>query len=78
MFQGTSSLVSQTKGKKDRLIAGLDLRHGHFGNVNDKKMCLIHHNICFWRNCHHIAKFMEFIAAKSGLGQERLANLLFF
>ena len=40
-------------------------------------MCVIYQDICFWRNCLHVANVTEFIAAKSGAGQERFANLLF-
>ena len=41
------------------------------------KMCVIYQDTCFWRNCLHIANVTEFVAAKSGAGQERFANLLF-
>ena len=41
------------------------------------KMCVIYQDICFWRNCLHVANVTEFIAAESGAGQERFANLLF-
>ena len=40
-------------------------------------MCVIYEDICFWRNCLHVANVTEFIAAESGAGQERFANLLF-
>ena len=40
-------------------------------------MCVIYQDICFWRNCLHVANVTEFIASESGAGQERLANLLF-
>ena len=40
-------------------------------------MCVIYQDICFWRNCLHVANVVEFIAAESGAGQERCANLLF-
>ena len=40
-------------------------------------MCVIYQDICFWRNCLHVANVTEFIAAESGAGQERFANLLF-
>ena len=39
-------------------------------------MCVIYQDICFWRNCLHVAYVTEFIAAESGTGQERFANLL--
>ena len=41
------------------------------------KMCVIYQDICFWRNCLHVANVTEFIASESGAGQERFANLLF-
>ena len=34
-------------------------------------MCVIYQDICFWRNCLHVANVTELIAAESG------ANLLF-
>ena len=40
-------------------------------------MCFIYQDICYWRNCLHVANVTEFIAAESGAGQERFANLLF-
>ena len=40
-------------------------------------MCVIYQDICFWRNCLHVANVTEFIAAESGAGQESFANLLF-
>ena len=40
-------------------------------------MCVIYQDICFWRNCLHVANVTEFIAAESGASQERFANLLF-
>ena len=40
-------------------------------------MCVIYQDICFWRNCLHVVNVTEFIAAESGAGQERFANLLF-
>ena len=32
-------------------------------------MCVIYQDICFWRNCLHVANVTEFIAAESGAGQ---------
>ena len=40
-------------------------------------MCVIYQDSCFWWNCLHVANVTEFIAAESGAGQERFANLLF-
>ena len=40
-------------------------------------MCVIYQDICFWRNCLHVTNVTEFIAAESGAGQERFANLFF-
>ena len=40
-------------------------------------MCVIYQDIRFWRNCLHVANVTEFIAAESGAGQERFANLFF-
>ena len=38
-------------------------------------MCVIYQDICFWRNCLHVANVTEFIAAESGAGQERFARV---
>ena len=40
-------------------------------------MCVIYQNICFLRNCLHVANVTELIAAESRTGQQRFANLLF-
>ena len=40
-------------------------------------MCVIYQDICYRRNCLHIANVTEFIAAESRAGQERFANLVF-
>ena len=40
-------------------------------------MCVVYQDIWFWQNCLHVAKVTEFIAAESGAGREKFANLLF-